>query len=152
MSIMKIIMGIIVLTAIGGIGANLLAGNGSPYANDYYNATSNATTGFYGGVYNPITQTVSSAANNTDSNTIQQASNILGFSFAFVMVGFGNVLISLVNTPKILASYVAVSVSQLGVVIGYSSLTSLITYGILVALTMFLILLAMSGIFHFPFL
>ena len=113
LSIMKIMTIIIILGIIFTCIGTLLYDYGTPAATgSFYNTSRNLSDTFTNSTYNPFLKTAGSSLNL--SNNLTAASQSVGFSFAFLPSDLGNMVTSIVNTPKTMANFLTVAMSNVG--------------------------------------
>ena len=150
LSVGKIYIAAIVMLIVAFILTGIVYRSGDTAAAENYNTTyNNGSSVFNSRIYNPlVNQTNSSLAL---SNNLPASSAQAGFSFAFVLTGFGNVITSLVQIPKVEGSFLAIEIGSLGLVTGVNnSLTQVLTTGILEIFLGFIFILAVSSWQKFP--
>ena len=150
LSIGRIYVAVIVMLIVAFVLVGILFRYGDQtVAQTYNNTYNNGTSAFASNVYNPLVGQTSNSLNL--SNNLPQSSQQAGFSFAFVLTGFGNVITSLVQSPKILGTFLNIMVGNLGLVTGINNgLTQVITNSILEIFLGFMFILAASSWQKFP--
>ena len=150
LSIGRIYLAVIVLLIIAYIMVGYLFRYGDPLmAQTYNNTYINGSSAFQSKVYNPLVNQTSNSLNL--SNNLPQSSQQAGFSFAFILTGFGSVITSIVQSPKIILTFLNIMIGNLGLVAGVNNaLTQLISISITEVFLGFSFILAASSWQKFP--
>ena len=147
LSLGSITVALISIIFVTGILANLLIEYGSPSTAQNFNQTALQANGsFVSNIYNPLKINASSALNN--SNKLAQSSQLFGFSFAFILSGFGNIIAIIVQSPILFAQILTVYLQVFGIA---GLPIPLIVFSIIEIMTTFLFVLGMSIWQKMPF-